>query len=589
MASYITPRHAREPDWEKSEIVQCAECCTCSCVEVAYHNDSFRLRGGFVDKKHRTPVQGVELILHSCVHLGDGIQERYVARGPRALRPDNLVFEYLRTSFTASFNELSRSRCSVSKSACVALGQTEMMVMFNCEMVSIRMRKKKGDEIFKVCKRLDAFPNLNFMPRIMYNSSSSSYSSHYAVLDKNELTVTSVEVVLLVSVLADLARLDVRAGQGELALGQAHAAKVVDSVFPLLSLKSGLGVQESETGTAGNNVDSGLGVLVAHSVANLSINEGARRGQRLAMHDHLLDQVDEKSLAPAVSANKSDLVKTVGGLLGHLAVSSPLATRAGNQTAVASGNEMVADETFRLGLVGVADKRTDTRPGSKDVAAADSDLGLEVVLDFGENPVDLLLASDGVLVDIARSVGSTSNGVALPGKEEDDTTVRGVRINHTHVGGSVVTGKNNVNTRGGSNDFGNLLIVHLADRVGKGTSSVDDTLCANVELIGAAVGFSDQILDASAIESAILVLAVIPRETFMRESLWAPSGTSANQVVLLQHRECVKSLGLGHEVRSFDVFRTGEEIVELGACPEGAMTRDEVQYPGRNDARGEPP
>lgn len=69
----VTWGHARKsPGWEKSEIVQCAECCTRSCVEVAYHNDNFRLRGGFVDKKHRTPVQGVELILHSWMHLGDG-------------------------------------------------------------------------------------------------------------------------------------------------------------------------------------------------------------------------------------------------------------------------------------------------------------------------------------------------------------------------------------------------------------------------------------------------------------------------------------------------------------------------------------
>ena len=74
----------------------------------------------------------------------------------------------------------------------------------------------------------------------------------------------------------------------------------------------------------------------------------------------------------------------------------------------------------------------------------------------------------------------------------------------------------------------------------------------------------------------------------MRESLWAPSAAvstrnhaeistlleltvvnkSTNQVVLLKHGECVKSLGLGHEVGAFNVFGTGEEIVELGTCPE---------------------
>lgn len=64
------PGHAREPDWDKSEMIQCAQCSTCSCVEMAYHNDNFRLRGS-VDRKLRTPVQGVELILHSWMYLGD--------------------------------------------------------------------------------------------------------------------------------------------------------------------------------------------------------------------------------------------------------------------------------------------------------------------------------------------------------------------------------------------------------------------------------------------------------------------------------------------------------------------------------------
>jgi len=167
---------------------------------------------------------------------------------------------------------------------------------------------------------------------------------------------------------------------------------------------------------------------------------------------------------------------------------------------------MVTDETFRLGLIGVADKRTDTRPGGEDVTTADSNLGLEVVLDFGEDPVDLLLAGNGVLVDVARSVGGTSDGVALPGKEEDNTAVRGVRIDHTHVLGSVVTRKNNVHTGRGGDNLSDLLVIHLADRVSERTSGVDDTLCANVELVGAAVGISDQIPDASTIESAVLVL-----------------------------------------------------------------------------------
>jgi hypothetical protein len=46
----------------------------------------------------------------------------------------------------------------------------------------------------------------------------------FSVCLERELTVTSVEVVFLISVLANLTRLNVLAGKGELALGQTHAA-----------------------------------------------------------------------------------------------------------------------------------------------------------------------------------------------------------------------------------------------------------------------------------------------------------------------------------------------------------------------------
>jgi len=186
--------------------------------------------------------------------------------------------------------------------------------------------------------------------------------------------VTGVEVVLLVSVLADLAGLDIRAGQRELALGQTHAAEVLNSVLPLLvlsrlaplvllghhvnnlgqSLESSLGVQESKTGTAGNDIDSGLGVLVAHGVANLTVNEGVELGDTgatdgeallgrgaegsnlpctvtvglgemlsdLGLNTVVLDQVDEQSLAPAMSTDESDLVSLAASIEGSSVVES---------------------------------------------------------------------------------------------------------------------------------------------------------------------------------------------------------------------------------------------------------------------------
>lgn len=123
----------------------------------------------------------------------------------------------------------------------------------------------------------------------------------------------------------------------------------------------------------------------------------------------------------------------INSFLGHLSVGGPLSTGDGNEARIASSDKVVTDEAFRLGLVGVADERTDTRPGGKDITTADVDFRLEIVLHFVEDPVDLFFTGDWVLRDLARSIGRTSDGVALPGKEEDNTTVRGVRIDQAHV------------------------------------------------------------------------------------------------------------------------------------------------------------
>lgn len=174
----------------------------------------------------------------------------------------------------------------------------------------------------------------------------------------------------------------------------------------------------------------------------------------------VLDQVDEEGFAPAVGADQLDLVRLAGaveggavvddfsagdagwggkalgaeaeflegfvdGLFGHLAVGSPFAARDGDQAGLRGRDEVVADEAFGLGFLGVADERADTGPGGEDVAAADGNVGLQVVLDFGEDPVDFFFAGDGVLVDVAGGVSCAGNGITLPGEEEDDTAVGG--------------------------------------------------------------------------------------------------------------------------------------------------------------------
>ena len=56
--------------WKKSDLSQCPDCAACSCVEIAYHNGRSELRQSG-DKKYCAPVHGIELIVHSWMHLGE--------------------------------------------------------------------------------------------------------------------------------------------------------------------------------------------------------------------------------------------------------------------------------------------------------------------------------------------------------------------------------------------------------------------------------------------------------------------------------------------------------------------------------------
>jgi hypothetical protein len=172
----------------------------------------------------------------------------------------------------------------------------------------------------------------------------------------------------------------------------------------------------------------------------------------------VLYEVDEESLGEAVSAEKADVLRLAGtvevdvlvdtlytaderrawssvcleiefldrfvdGLLGHLPVGGPFASRDCDETGIRGGDEVITNKSFRLGLLWVANKRSNTRPGGKHISSADVNVGCQVVLNLLQNPLNLLLACNWVGIDRARCVGGTSDGVSVPGKEENYATV----------------------------------------------------------------------------------------------------------------------------------------------------------------------
>ena len=75
---------------------------------------------------------------------------------------------------------------------------------------------------------------------------------------------------------------------------------------------------------------------------------------------------------------------------------------------------MVAYERFGVFRFGVFDQRADAGPGGEDIATADVEAGVEVVTDFGEDPVDFFFACYRVRGYVGWGVGCTGDGIALP-------------------------------------------------------------------------------------------------------------------------------------------------------------------------------
>ena len=342
----------------------------------------------------------------------------------------------------------------------------------------------------------------------------------------------------------------------------------------------------------------------------------------LGLDAKVLDQVDEEGAAEAVGADQADAVRLAGAvedglvfdvlgaadqgrvgdgldgqvklldggvdaLLGHLAVGGPLAAGASDESGGRNVDQVVAHEGLGVLGLGVADQRAETGPGGQDVAAADVDVGGQVVADLVENPLDRLLIGQGVLGHGRGLVGGTGDGVALPGEEEDDAAVGGGRVDQAHLAGAVVAGEDNVHTGGGSDNVLAVLVVHLADGVGEGTGAVDDALGLDVKgarLVSVSLG--DHVLEGSTAELAVRALLEGSDLHVVHNSSTVEGGShadrdvhagvvvgtvvvdeSANKVGLLEHGEGINSLALGQKVGALDALGTSQEIVELGACP----------------------
>ena len=246
---------------------------------------------------------------------------------------------------------------------------------------------------------------------------------------------------------------------------------------------------------------------------------------------------------------------------------------------------MVACERLSIGLVRVADERSDARPGAQDVASSHLNVRIQVVLDLVDDEVDVLLGRRRRVGHFARTVRCAGHCVVLPRQEEDHTTVAGVRVEKTHILRTVVVGQHNVDARARLADLLGLGVVHLTDRVRVGSGRVDDALGFDVELFAAvsieAFGADDRLLaglvhfvnelgdidvvghvgaeargrqrDAD-VHAGVVVLTVVVDE-------------SALEPVILQHRKGLERSLLVDVVARLEQLLASDKIVRFDARP----------------------
>lgn len=158
------------------------------------------------------------------------------------------------------------------------------------------------------------------------------------------------------------------------------------------------------------------------------------------------------------------------------AVRGPLAAGDGEETTGRHVDEVVPDEALRVLGVGVLDEGPQAAPRTEDVAPPDADVRAEVVPHLVEDPLDLLLLGDRVLLDLGRRVGRAGDRVALPGEEEDDAPVRRRGVDEANLCRRVVVGQRDVDARCRRDNVLRLLVVHRPDPVREGARRVDDAL-----------------------------------------------------------------------------------------------------------------
>ncbi|KAI6752390.1 hypothetical protein HG530_013759 [Fusarium avenaceum] len=393
------------------------------------------------------------------------------------------------------------------------------------------------------------------------------------------------------------------------------------------SLKGLGGVEEGDTGTAGNNIGDGAGGFGADAVGDLSLDEGhggnetgVERGRdgeegpgavtvvvRKVVGDISVDGVclhqlrgqrgrvsvgaDEGNVAGAADAvggeasgvgtadigesdgsglDVEELEGLVDGVLSHLSVCGPLSSGAGEEAGGRGCNEVASDEGFGVLRVGVLDE------SSQNVLARQSRVGVQKLADLSENEVNVVLLRDRCTLDLAGVVGGTGKSVSLPGKNKDNTAVRGGSVEETKTVGADALGEHDVHAGGGSDDGLARGVVHLVDGVGEGTGSVDDTLGADLE--GAddlAVGILVKTCHLNVVENGSTVMRSSKSESDVHSGVVVLAivvNQGTNHALLAQKRERLEGLVLAHPVRALETLGASEEIVGLGAGPEVSHT-----------------
>lgn len=172
-------------------------------------------------------------------------------------------------------------------------------------------------------------------------------------------------------------------------------------------------------------------------------------------------------------------------------------------------------------------------------------------------------------------------------EEKDDTAVGRGGIKQSHCAGAVVSREDDMNASRRCDDVLALLVIHLANGVGKGACTVDYALGADSDIIGwLPITFGDHVLDFGSADAAVVVLDEARHFGVVQDGSAVEGGSDgdgdvhtrvvmgtvivdqgANEVSLLEHGKSIESLAPSEEVGAFNAFAASEEVVELCTGP----------------------